>query len=105
MVKKPLPLTARSRLLPVESMLPWVNCCETSDTDTPLPTAVELTPCWLAENRSENSVVEDLNPVVSTLEILLAVTSKSCWAAFRPESAIPNDMCESPREFVGGRSR
>src|SRR5579871_3397708 len=92
MVKKPLPLMARSRLLPVLSMLPWLNCCAISDTDTPLPTAVALTPCWVAANSSENSVRESLKPTVPTLARLFAVTDRSCEAASRPVRAILKDM-------------
>src|SRR5689334_6079316 len=86
-MKKPLPLIARSRLLSVKSMLPWLNCCETFATFTPLPMAVELTPCWDDANRSANSAREPLKPVVATLAMLFAVTVRSDWAALRPESA------------------
>ncbi|SST10014.1 Uncharacterised protein [Acinetobacter baumannii] len=37
MTKKPLPLMARSNTLLVESMLPCLNICETSESSTPLP--------------------------------------------------------------------
>src|SRR5689334_13594933 len=86
-MKKPLPLIARSRLLSEKSMLPWVNCCETFATFTPLPMAVALTPCCEDANRSANSAREPLKPVVATLAMLFAVTVRSDWAALRPESA------------------
>ncbi len=91
-MKKPLPLTARSSVLPVVSMLPWLNCWATSETVTPLPTAAAPTPCWLEENRSANSVREPLKPTVAELARLLEVTERSSLAAFNPVRAILKDM-------------
>jgi hypothetical protein len=46
-VKKPSPLSARSRLLPVNSTLPALNCWRVSATRTPLPitSANSMRPC------------------------------------------------------------
>src|SRR5580704_457231 len=98
-MKKPLPLTARSSEFPVVSMLPCENCWATSETATPLPTALAPTPCWLEENRSENSVREPLNPTVAAFARLLDVTDRSSLAAFRPVRAMLKDMRESPYEI------
>jgi hypothetical protein len=38
--KKPAPLIARSIGLPVEPMLPCVNCCDTAASVVPMPTAL-----------------------------------------------------------------
>src|SRR6185312_10707323 len=97
---EPLSLMARSRLLPVVSMLPCANCWATSDTATPLPTAVALTPCWVEANRSANSAREPLKPTVATLARLFAVTESPSLAAFRPVRAMLNDIDRSPDEFV-----
>jgi hypothetical protein len=87
---------ARSRLLSVKSMLPCVNCCETFETRTPLPMAVELTPCCEVANRSANSAREPLKPAVATFATLFAVTVRSVDAAFRPDSARRKGISESP---------
>src|SRR5690242_5839979 len=96
MVKKPSPLMAKSRLLPVFSTLPAPNCCATSARRTPLPMAVaeRLRPAEL--NSSANSAREPLKPVVPVLAMLLAVTSRSLDAAFRPLSAILKAIGVSP---------
>src|SRR4030095_12386837 len=86
-MKKPWPLTARSRLLSVKSMLPWVNCWATLETRTPLPIALLLTPCGETEDSSANSARELLKPVVAVLAMLLAVTVRSACAAFKPLKA------------------
>src|SRR5215216_2386711 len=86
-MKKPCPLSARSRLLSVKSMLPWVNCCATLETRTPLPIALLLTPCGDTENSSANSAREPLKPDVAVLAMLLAVTVRSACAAFKPLKA------------------
>src|SRR4029079_3666059 len=86
-MKKPCPLSARSRLLSVKSMLPWVNCCATFETRTPLPIALLLTPCGDTENSSANSAREPLKPLVAVLAMLLAVTVRSACAAFKPLKA------------------
>src|SRR4030095_14728048 len=86
-MKKPCPLSARSRLLSVKSMLPWVNCWATLETRTPLPIALLLTPCGETENSSANSAREFLKPVVAVLAMLLAVTVRSACAAFQPLNA------------------
>src|SRR5262245_41762246 len=86
-MKKPCPLSARSRLLSVKSMLPCVNCCATLVTRTPLPIALLLTPCGDTENSSANSAREPLKPLVAVLAMLLAVTVRSACAAFKPLKA------------------
>src|SRR3546814_6874666 len=77
MVKNPCPLIARSRLLLVNSILPWPNCWATDESRTPLPMAIELTPEPVTENTSANSAREPLKPTELTLAMLLAVTSRS----------------------------
>jgi hypothetical protein len=76
--KKPWPLSARSMLLLVVLMLPWVNCWDTAATFTPLPVALRLTPYGETANMSENSARDCLKPVVEELAMLLAVTFRSC---------------------------
>src|SRR6185437_5283180 len=83
---------ARSRLFSVVSVLLWANCCATSETATPLPTAGALTPCGVEANRSANSAREPLKPVVATFARLLAVTERSWLAALSPVRAILKDM-------------
>src|SRR6185437_73621 len=95
-VKKPLPFSARSRLLPVVLKSPCENCCWTCESCTPPPICVWLTPAAEVENSSENSELEDLKPVVDALAMLFAVTFRSLCAASRPLSAIPNDMPITP---------
>src|SRR5438105_15751127 len=73
-------------------MLPWVNCWATSETETPLPMAVALTPLWVEANRSPNSARDPLNPAVETLARLFAVTDRSWFAALSPVRAILNDI-------------
>ena len=46
--KKPLPLIARSSGLSVAVIVPWVNCCATAATETPMPTEFWLPPSALA---------------------------------------------------------
>src|SRR5258706_15695673 len=94
-MKKPWPLMARSRVLLVGSMLPWVNCCATLEIFTPAPFWVWLTPCGDTANSSANSERDCLKPVVLELAILLAVTFRSLCAALMPLSAMPNDMGSS----------
>src|SRR5579885_2360675 len=91
-MKKPEPLSARSRLLPVAVMFPWPNCCATAATCTPLPTAVCATPSWVWAKRSANSARDCLKPVVLTLARLFEVTLRSVLAALMPERARSNDM-------------
>src|SRR5579862_2482473 len=79
-------------------MLPCPNCCATSDTATPLPTAVALTPSCVAANRSANSAREPLKPTVATLARLFSVTDRSWLAALRPARAILNDMGDGSLE-------
>ncbi|MCY1407805.1 hypothetical protein D9M71_231140 [compost metagenome] len=43
-MKKPFPLIARSRLLPVLVMFPWVNCWAMLWVTTPLPTELRPLP-------------------------------------------------------------
>ncbi|MNJ72278.1 hypothetical protein D3C77_689090 [compost metagenome] len=47
--KKPLPLMARSRLLPVWLILPWVNCWEMAAVRTPEPATLPPVPRMEAE--------------------------------------------------------
>ena len=101
----PWPLTARSRFESVNSMLPCANCCATAATRTPLPLALLDTPCSDTANRSANSVREPLKPLVDVLAMLLAVTLRSVWAAFRPERAIRNGMEWLLGNFVGYSTR
>src|SRR5690348_383818 len=96
MVKKPSPLRAKSRLLLVVSTLPAVNCCATLVSRTPLPTWLELKLGPAELNSSANSAREPLKPVVPVLAMLLAVTSRSLDAAFRPLSAILKAIGVSP---------
>src|SRR5690348_7541291 len=91
-MKNPEPLRARSRLFAVEVMFPWPNCCATSETCTPLPTAVCETPSWVCANRLSNSARDSLKPVVLTLARLFEVTLRSVLAALMPERARSNDM-------------
>src|SRR5690606_32546342 len=92
--KKPLPLMARSRLLPVWLMLPWVNCWAMAAVRTPAPATLPPVPRMEAEYTSANSAREALKPVVATLAMLLPVTARSLLAAARPLSATLNDMGE-----------
>ena len=52
--KKPWPLTARSSVLLLVEMLPWVNCWATVATEAPIPTWVELPADSDAANTSAN---------------------------------------------------
>ncbi|MNP62305.1 hypothetical protein D3C76_1575710 [compost metagenome] len=73
---------ARSRLCPVELMLPWLNSCETAAVLTPLPTMVlPEVPRIEAAYWSANSARDDLKPVVATLAMLLPVTLSALLAA------------------------
>src|SRR5690606_28776739 len=87
---------ARSSAFSVKSMLPWVNCCETAASRTPLPAL-----CAPTANTSANSAREPLNPVVLTLATLLAMTPRSAEAALRPLSAIGNGMFRLLEEKKG----
>ncbi len=62
--KKPLPLIARSSGLPVGVMLPWLNCCDTVATCTPMPACVLLAaePVIAAAYMSANSARDDFSP-------------------------------------------
>src|SRR5256885_17117382 len=93
-----------SRLLPVVSMFPCVNCCATSLTDTPLPTEVRLTPRWVDANRSPNCARELLKPVDDTLARLLAVTFRSWLAALRPVRAMLKGIEISRKLLAKGES-
>ena len=84
-MKKPLPLMATSRLLPVMFRLPWVNCWATLAVSTPMP-ALEPPADPMAEATiSANSAREALNPTVLELAMLWPITSRFLLAAFRPE--------------------
>src|SRR5581483_9344251 len=83
---------ARSRLLPVVLVLPWLKSCATSCTLTPLPTAVEATPVCVEAKISPNSVREALKPTVCELARLFEVTERSWVAALRPVRAMLKDM-------------
>ena len=99
-VKKPSPLRAKSRLLLVVSTLPAVNCWATLVSRTPLPTWLELRLGPAALNSSANCAREPLKPVVPVLAMLLAVTSRSFEAAFRPLSAMLNAIGAFPRSVA-----
>src|SRR5450759_4237683 len=85
--KKPLPLIARSSGLPVGVMLPWVNCCDTVATCTPMPAwmLAEADPVIAAAYMSANSTRDDFSPKVLELATLLPITSRFFDAAVKPD--------------------
>jgi len=76
---------ATSRLLPVIVRLPWVNCCETAPTSTPMPALVPPAEPMAEATISANSAREALNPTVLELAMLCPMTSRFLLAAFKPE--------------------
>ncbi len=90
MTKKPLPSIARSRLLFVNEIVPWLNCCATFASFTPLPISFEPVPSSDDAYTSENSARDALKPTVLALAMLLPVTLSSAEAALSPLSAVLN---------------
>src|SRR6195952_1587371 len=99
--KKPLPLIARSSGLPVGVMLPWLNCCATAATCTPMPACVlfEAEPVIAAAYMSANSARDDFSPYVLELATLLPITSRFFDAALKPDRP-----CWKLMEFSWGKS-
>ena len=69
-------------------MLPWLNCCAVCASRTPSPTTEVLRFTAPAAYTSANSAREDLKPMVSALDTLFAVTSRSDEAAVNPDNAM-----------------
>ena len=82
---------ARSRVLLVVEMLPWVNCWATLPMVAPIPTWVELPAASEAAKTSANCAPACLKPTVPELDTLLLIASsaldaiesplKPCWNA------------------------
>ena len=86
--KKPSPVIARSREFAENSMLPWLNSCTTSLSDTPAPTTDEAFWSGDVAKISPKSAVERLKPEVPAFAILFEVTASSVVAALRPVSEV-----------------
>ncbi|MDT4842979.1 hypothetical protein FQZ97_768950 [compost metagenome] len=93
--KKPLPLMARSRSLPVTVMLPCVKSCDTVATVTPMPLLAPPAALTELAYNSANSARELFMPTVLALAMLWPITSRLRLALFRPESPCWNAMVMS----------
>ena len=81
-------MIAKSRELFVKDNEPWWNCCATIVVLTPSPFFVLPELNTDDAYTSANSARDSLKPVVLTLAMLFAVTSKSFCAAAKPVNAI-----------------
>src|SRR5581483_5689030 len=96
-MKKPLPAMARLLEMPVVLRAPWFQLLTMPVMATPVPTWTELEPLVVELpppgarkvllKASAKSTTPALNPVVSTLAMLLPITFICCWKSSRPETA------------------
>ena len=86
--KNPSPVIARSSDAPVCSIGPTSKFCVIESTDDPIPTSMRGSALAEPATRSAKLAEDFLNPLVSALAMLWAVTFRPVWAFFSPLSEV-----------------